>query len=299
MHPCFQDIFATHDEHLELRYGGTRQADRWADGVLKTPDDTVYARVQGGVPLFVPPDQDLWGDDETVAITLERDQRSRETLIPTNWQTTVAAWQQRKPEGRAWVERIAAQGGLTLIVACGPAGSHAPALLDLDPDTKLLMSDIGRWIVVDWQRFAGEQKLWPYLSCAQFDARRFPVRADSLDCVDSKGAMSEIENSSLTLQEAFRTLKSGGKLFLSEGMLDPECAQEFPEEGRRGLSSIGFTNARVTYDEQLCSIGFDIVSYQQWGPRTPDLGRSRLADIASKYGVQIRTYAVEAEAQKP
>jgi SAM-dependent methyltransferase len=153
--------------------------------------------------------------------------------------------------------------------------------------------------VQDWQRFADKQAMWPYMSCAQFDAQRFPIRSDCLDCIDSTGAMSEIENSSLAMQEAFRTLKPGGKLFLSEGMLDPECAQAFPEEGRKALSAIGFGNAAVGYKEQLRSIGFNVVSYQQWGPRTPELGRSTLTDIAAKYGVQIRLYAVETEAQKP
>jgi hypothetical protein len=111
--------------------------------------------------------------------------------------------------------------------------------------------------------------------------------------------MAEIENSSLTMHEAFRTLKPGGKLFLSEGMLDPECIQAFPEEGRQELSDHGFDQAGIGYREQLSAIGFDVVSYQQWGPTTPNLGRSTLADIALKYGVQIRLYAVEIEAQKP
>ena len=299
MHVLFQDIFVTCDEHQALRYEGTQDGNRWVDGVLKTLDGKVYAQVQNGVPLFVPPGQDPWGDDEALAKLLEEYQVCRETLIPTNWQNAVTRWQQAKPESRSWVERVAAQGGLTLIVACGPAGSHAPALLDLNPETKLLMNDIGRWVVQDWQRFADKQAMWPYMSCAQFDAQRFPIRSDCLDCIDSTGAMSEIENSSLAMQEAFRTLKPGGKLFLSEGMLDPECAQAFPEEGRKALSAIGFGNAAVGYKEQLRSIGFNVVSYQQWGPRTPELGRSTLTDIAAKYGVQIRLYAVETEAQKP
>ncbi len=299
MHSCFQDIFVTCDEHQELRYEGTQDTNHWHDGVLKILDDRVYAQVRGGVPLFVPPDQDPWGDDETLAKLLEKDRVCRETLIPTNWQSAVTRWRQAKEQSRSWLERISAQGGLALIVACGPGGSHAPALLDLDPETKLLMNDIGRWVVQDWQRFADEKGMWPYLSCAQFDARRFPVHSNCLDCIDSSGAMSEIENSFLTMQEAFRTLKPGGKLFLSEGMLDPECIQAFPEEGRQELYDNGFAQADVGYKERLLSIGFNVVLHQQWGPTTPHLGQSTLADIASKYGVQIKILAVEIEAQKP
>ena len=43
-----------------------------------------------------------------------------------------------------------------LTVACGPAGSHAQALLDPDPETKLLMIDRGKWVVQNWQRSSDE-----------------------------------------------------------------------------------------------------------------------------------------------
>lgn len=299
MHACFQDIWATCDEHQELRYEGAREAGRWVDGVLRTPDGAVYAQVQGGVPLFVPPGEDPWGDDETLAKLFGEHQVDRETLIPSNWQSGLSHWQQAKPSSRAWLERVSAQGGLTLIVACGPGGSHAPSLLDLNPEAKLLMDDIGRWVVQDWQRFATEKGGWPYLSCAQFDARRFPIRPNCLDCIDSSGAMIEIGDAHLTMQEAFRTLKPDGRLFLGEGMLDPACIQAFPEQGRRELSEHGFGRSGVGYREQLLSIGFDVVSYRQWGPSTPNLGESTLADIADKYGVQIKLLGVEIEARKP
>jgi len=297
MHSCFQDILATCDRHQELRYEGTQAANHWGNGVLKTLDGKVYAEVQGGVPLFVPSDQDPWGDDEALAKSFEEDQVCRETLIPTNWRNAVTAWQ--KAKDRSWIERVVAHGGLTLIVACGPAGSHAPAILDLNPETKLLMNDIGKWVVQDWQQFADKKGTWPYLSFAQFDARRFPIRSDCLDCIDSSGAMSEIDDSSLTMQEAFRVLKPGGKLFLSEGTVDPACIREFPEEGRRKLYDHGFGKDDRGYKERLLSMGFDVVSYHQSDPMTPDLGRSTLADIAAKYGVQIRTVGVTVEAQKP
>ena len=92
MHPCFQDKFVTCDEHQDLRYEGTWLASRWANGVLRTPDGTVYAQVQNGVPLFVPPGEDPWGDDEAVAKQLERYRVYRETLIPTNWQNALTRW---------------------------------------------------------------------------------------------------------------------------------------------------------------------------------------------------------------
>lgn len=299
MHPCFQEIFVTCDEHQGLCYEGTQNVNRWSDGVLKMPDGAIYAQVQGGVPLFVPPDQDPWGDDEAVARSLAESQICRETLIPTNWQRAVAGWQRATQKTGSWLERVATQGGLTLIVACGPGGSHAPALLDLDPEIKLLMNDIGKWVVQDWQRFADKKGIWPYLSCAQFDARRFPIRDDCLDCIDSSNAMGEIENSFLTMQEAFRTLSPGGKLFLGEWALDPECIQAFPEEGRQELHDNRSDQTGEGYKEKLLSIGFDVVSYQQSGPVTPDLGKSTLADIASKYGVQIKVFEVTIEAQKP
>lgn len=150
-----------------------------------------------------------------------------------------------------------------------------------------------------WQQFADAQQKLPYLSFAQFDARYFPIRENSLDCLDSTGAMSEIHDSYLAIQEAFRTLKSGGTLHLSGGMLYPECAQEFPEEGRMELVAIRFDVDSLGYRDQLIKSGFEIDTYTQWGPRTPNLEQSTLAEIAEKYGVTIRTISVEAVGRKP
>ena len=61
----------------------------------------------------------------------------------------------------------------------------------------------------------------------------------------------------------------------------------------------GFDQVGVGYKERLESIGFDIVSYQQQGPITPNLGQSTLADIAAKYNIQITILSITVEAQKP
>ena len=297
MHPCFRDIFATCDDHQELQYEGTMRGGHWANGVLKMPDGAVYASVQNGVPFFVPPEQDPWGDDETVARTLEEDGASRETLIASNWEWSVARWHQAKDPSR--IQRIVDHGGLMLIVACGPGGSHGAHILDLDPEAKLLLSDIGGWIAEEWGRFAGEKGIWPYLSCAQLDARRVPIRSGSLDCVDGAGALVEIGEPALAVQEAFRVLRPGGKLFLSEGMLDPECVSRFPEEGQEQLRAKGFIGTAKAYREHVLSAGFGIVSHHQSPPTTFKLGRSWLADIGEKYGIEIRSAGIAIEAQKP
>lgn len=296
MHPCFQNIFVTCDDHKELQYEGTIRGNRWDNGVLKISDGRVYARVQGGVPFFAP-ERDPWGDDEALERMFKEDNVCRETLISTNWQSAITQWRQTKDH--AWIERIVNQGGLILIVACGPGGSHAPQILDLNPNAKPLLNDIGKWIVIEWQRFADSKGIWPYLSCAQFDARCFPIRSRCLDCVDSKGAMGEIDQPFLTMQESFRVLKPAGKLFLSEGMLNPECIRQFPEEGRQELYNHGFGRRGTDYREHLTSMGFKIISYQQSEPVTFNLGESWLADIAARYGIQIRGFGVTIEAQKP
>ena len=283
MHSCFQDIFVTCDDHQEVQYEGTRHGNHWGNGVLRMSNGRTYARVHGGVPLFVPPEQDPW-DDEVVGLS-------------KNWRNSARRLPQAKYN--SWIERIVAQGGLILIVACGPGGSHSRPILSLNPEARLIMNDIGKWIVVEWKRFAEEKGIWPYLSCAQFDARCFPIRDGCLDCVDSSGAMVEINPSFPAMSEAFRVLKPGGKLFLSEGMLDPECIRQFPEEARQELYDIQFNLCSTDYRERLTALGFKIIPYEQSGHTTPNLGESTLANMSTKYGVEIRMFGVTIEAQKP
>lgn len=305
MHPYFQDIFVTSDDHQALRYEGAQDAACWADGVLKTSDGKVYAQVENGVPMFVPPGQDPWGDDdEAIAKSLnttfpEEYRKRRETLIPTNWQKVISGWQHAETH-HPWIERVTAHGGLMLIVACGPGGSHAPGILHINPEAKLLMDDIGRWIMQDTKRFADKQGSWPYLSFAQFDARRFPIRSDCLDCIDSSVAMAEIDGSFLTMQEALRVLKPGGKLFLSEFVLDPDCFDAFPEEGKRELRERVFHSSDVgmRYGERLLSLGFNVLTDQST-PITPYLGESDLVEIGAKYRIPLKMLGVNIEAQKP
>ena len=243
-------------------------------------------------------EDDPWGDDAAVGKLMAEHNVCRETLIPSNWSSSLARW--RKGCDHSWIERIVAHGGRMLIVACGPGGSHAPHILDLDPQAQLLLNDIGRWVMVEWKRFADEKEMWPHLSCAQFNAERFPVRSGYLDGIDSSGALGEIAQPDLTLQEAFRTLRPGGKLFLGESAgFDPECLSQFPEEGLQELRDHGFIGEGPGLRERLASLGFEITFHHEGEPRTLNLGRSTLADIAAKYGVQMRGSGVTIEAQKP
>jgi SAM-dependent methyltransferase len=297
MHPVFQGIYCTPGDHRPLHYAGTRRGDRWTDGVLHTAGEDVRYAVEGGVPMFVPPGEDPWGDDEAVAALFQEHGIERATLIPTNWTRSLDGWRERRD--LSWFERIVASLGRAMIIATGPGGSHLPQILDLAPESTVLLNDIGRWVVVEWARFAEAKGCWPGLSCAQFDARRMPLATNSLDSVDSSGGIVEIGDPEVLLPEVYRVLKPGGRLTLSEGGgIASECLAQFPEEGMRELHAAGFARGGPSLEEHLCSTGFEIAFIRRHEPRAMNLGRSTLADIAEKYGVKLLIAGQQIEARK-
>ncbi len=297
MDPCFQNLFVTHEGQKPLRYIGSMEGNRWSDGQLVGEDDIPCADVQNGIPSFVRPRDDGWGTDAQVESLLAKHGVRRERLIAENWEASLHDWTPSS-DRYAWIQRIVTQGGLMLEIACGPGGGFSPLILDLNPDARLLVNDIGWWILVEWKKFSDWKHLWSHASFAQFDVTRCPLRSDSFDCVDSAGGFSNIEGTDRALTEIYRILRPDGRLFMSDADVDPSSFQQLPDAEQEAWL-IRFPQQGKGYEQILIKTGFEILQLEETAKTLLRPQESALAEMGTKYGTPIYLRQYRIEARKP
>lgn len=114
-------------------------------------------------------------------------------------------------------------------MASGHAGGFVPRILHLNPDAKILMDDLGLGVLQEWQRFLLDKGM-PNVSFALFDAKRMPLRSNSIDMVSEIDGFVEIRGSEVAIGEAYRVLKAGGSLFSFDSVAEKEDLMELPKE---------------------------------------------------------------------
>ena len=82
--------------------------------------------------------------------------------------------------------------GLILEIAVGPGAGQFSYILRIHPDKKILVNDIGAWIVREWERVNGNLQLGTKVSFAQFDIKYAPIKIASFDCFLCGGGKSSI-----------------------------------------------------------------------------------------------------------
>lgn len=297
MHPSCQNLFVTPVGRNPLHYIGEMKEEQWADGYLADENDIRYADVRNGIPSFVRPEDDGWGTDAQVESLLTKHGVRRETLISQNWEASLRDWSPTS-EHYTWVQRIVEQGGLILEIACGPGGGLMPLILDMDPNATLLANDIGWWILVEWKKFNDQNHLWKNASFAQFDVKGCPLRSDCFDSVDSSGGFSNIEGSHLALAEAYRILKPAGRLFMTDAEVDPFSFAQLPDAEQEAWLK-RFPQQSRGYEEILFDTGFEILQIEQVGKILLQPRESVLAEMATKYDIQMYLRKYRIEARKP
>ncbi|MCP4685379.1 MAG: class I SAM-dependent methyltransferase, partial [bacterium] len=188
MHKDFQDIFAAPGGDTILRYEGDLDADRWTNGKLVDEAGSLSHDVIGGVPHLAGAKADPWGDDKQVEEHMKRLNSSRSKVIEANHDNLINSWPP-KPDFIEQLTEIANGGGRVLDVACGAGGGFSPLLLEANPDISLLMVDLGRWLLSEWQTF-GKKQNWSKLSAAQADPTKLPIRPETFSAVVNFGGMS-------------------------------------------------------------------------------------------------------------
>ena len=102
----------------------------------------------------------------------------------------------------------------------------------------------------------------------------------------------------IAFQEAFRVLRSGGLLYIAEGVINPESFEKLPRSVR-AINDISLAINRVGYRSYLEKLGFEIKVHEIVGEGTLDPNEGDFPGLALKYGVRIKYHGVYIVARKP
>lgn len=264
MHQDFHDIFAAPGGDTPLKYEGELDGDRWDSGKLVDDSGSLDFPVTDGIPHIAGAEADPWGDDKQVEEHLKRMNATREKVIEANFENMISSWPP-KPDFIGQLTEIANGEGPVLEVACGPGGGFSPLLVEANPEVSLMMVDLGRWLLDEWQKF-GRKKNWSRLSLAQADPTSLPLRPEAFAVVVNFGGMSNLPTQLEALKEAHRVLKPGGKLFMIDARPDPSGFRKLPGDEKERLSA-KFPNIGRSIDQTLNEAGFFHGTFEETGRR--------------------------------
>ncbi len=278
MHPDFQTIFVVPGSRQALLFEGSWDGNRWGSGILKTSDGKYSYPVVEGIPNFVEPSIEAWTEDEIEEIR-------RGNWIQRNWESQVQQMQ-TKSRRTEFCHEMAQSNSKILEVGSGPGGGNMPGIVYFNSNAKVMVNDLGLRVLQEWQAFLKRNRIGTNVCFAAFDATCMPIRSETFDIVSSAGGFGNIPYTDKALQETFRVLKRGGKLYMADGTIKREDFSRFPEEVQMKWKA-RFLAIVDGYKNMLENAGFTIVSYEErdMGVICPD--ESELGKTAKKYGLTL------------
>ena len=146
-------------------------------------------------------------------------------------------------------------GGIDCFLAARAVGPEGKVIgVDMTPDMVALAR-------------ANAEKL--ELSNVEFhltDMESTPLSGDSADVVISNCVICLAPNKDAVFQEAFRILRPGGRVFLSDMVLVQELPKDVAEDVDNWVSCLGGTELKDTYLGRLSTAGFDSIEVLSENP---------------------------------
>jgi len=286
MHPSFSSLFAHPESHKPLVFFGNVENGRWTNGFLWAYGEHEMYPVIGGIPIFVLPPGQTWGEE---GLKMLREGK----WIERNWRNAGEQMIKEKSKLTEFAERMAKSGGLILDVASGPGGGFVPRILHINAEATILIDDIGFCVLQEWQRFLRDKGI-PNVSFALFDATKMPLKSNSIDIVSDLGGFDNIQGSMEGIKEAYRVLKPGGTLFSVNGMTERKDFLKLPSEVRTKWYN---TNPPFFdgFLEVFKRVGFKVICKPLLKERELSPSEGDLPGEADKYGVRlhVKLYCTE------
>jgi ubiquinone/menaquinone biosynthesis C-methylase UbiE/uncharacterized protein YbaR (Trm112 family) len=298
MHPSFSRLFVHPQGHEPLAFfGGTEEGgdhlryayrpggERWTNGYLWAEDTHDLYPVIDGIPVFVLPRDQTWRD--------ATEELRRERWIEKNWEKAGKGLEEESVLTE-FSKRMAESGGLILDVGSGAQGGFVPKILHLNPQATILMDDLGLCVLEEWRIFLKGKDI-TNTSFALFDAKEMPLKPDSIDAIGDIWGFANMSDSAKAIEEGYRVLKPGGRLFSLNCIMEGDDFMKLPEEFRTKWYK---TNPPF-YDgffEAFKKAGFDVVSHELFVERELSPDEGDLPGEANKHGVRLHVieYCTEA-----
>jgi len=284
MNEAFHHIFADPTTHEPLTFVGDTINGRWGDGCLVSADGKVSISVVGGIPRFVAPADDPWSTDVVEHVG---DQYGIDpaTLIERNVTKMLQHWSDRELYDN-WIQDIAASSGILVEIACGPAGGMAPLILDANPGAQLLMTDLGGWILEQWQSYAEHRGDWDNVSFAQIDITKAPIRRGVVSTVTSFGGLSNVADQTTALQVIHGMLTASGRLCIVEALPDKESLLQLPKDVTERFAN-SYQALAKGLESLLVEGGFKVAEMMETTRRRLSPEESNLAEVAASHGITL------------
>jgi len=255
---------------------------RWSNGFLWVFEEHDMYPVIGGIPIFTP--SQTWPP-------LYVKQLREGKWIESSWKSARKELEEVS-KLTEFARCMAESEGLILDLASGPGGGFIPRILHINPDAKVLMNDLGFGVLQEWQRFLRHRDI-SNVSFALFDARKMPLKSDSIDTIGEIGGFDNIQGSVKAIRESYRILKPNGTLFSYNSTIEPDDFLKLREVG------IKWNNMNDPFFKGYLKIfkrvGFELIGNTLQGERELSPNEGDLPKEADKHGVRlhVKEYCTE------
>lgn len=204
--------------------------------------------------------------------------------IKHNWERTKTANTVLDKVG----EEIAMNNGIILEIGAGPGGGFMPYTLKSNPNATIIINDRSPTVVREWKNFLDKSNAYPNIHYAVFDFCNMPFMDNSIDIISDGGGIGNCEgDKAKALKEAYRVLKTGGKLITSTGFVTKETLSSIPIEAQTALLKRRPDIFDDQYEDTLLA-GFSKIDSLISGYWYTDDDDSTIATLARSLGVNLK-----------